>query len=140
MMTAAARDTAFPALPEGFLVKPKAFRTSFSAVAATLALLVSAESADAQGNGATSSYCDAYARDQARYHSRQTSGGGAIGGAARGAAKGAVIGVIVGDSRRDTRRAARTGARIGAISGGVARIADYDRTYRILYDDCMRPR
>jgi hypothetical protein len=79
--------------------------------------------------------CDRYARD----HSYHGPTGQVVGGAARGSLGGAAIGAIAG-GRKGARRGAAWGAGVGAVAGGARRAADRDRSYRAIYDDCMRGR
>ena len=86
-------------------------------------------------NAQSAAQCDRYARDYS-YHGPT---GQIAGGAARGALGGAAIGAIAGGGK-GARRGAAWGAGIGAVAGGARRAADRERSYRAIYDDCMRGR
>jgi uncharacterized protein YcfJ len=96
-------------------------------VFATLGFVLPATTAFA----ASSSFCQAYARD----YSLRYSSGGAMGGIVRGALGGAAIGGIV-NGGRGARRGAGAGALAGGVSRGIQRSTLYDRAYL----RCMRGR
>lgn len=75
--------------------------------------------------------CDAYARDYANRATR--TGNNVVGGAVGGAIVGGVIGSVTGS----WGKGAAIGSGVGAVAGAGKSSGDWNRNYRVAYDDCM---